>query len=231
MRKLAIQKQQDPIDVPKRRQHSEALKEYKKLCQQKKAIFEQSQIAKLEELANDPSEFWMKWKYYGDSFNNNSPKKVNGKKWEVYFRRLYQNNNNNTMLPNLDQNIEINGYLNSRFTLEELDHVIDKLLKYGKAAGYDRLKAEFLKAAPKPIRELLLRLINIIFTSNVIPADRLCRRCGAEEETVEHILDCGKDETVSVVDVLKLDDIDVSTKTELISMTYQIEGFVKQFGQ
>ena len=77
VRRLAIKKQQDPSNMNKRVQHSEALKEYKKLCQKKKNIFEQEQIAKLEELVDDdPCEFWKKWKYYGDSFNNSTPVKV-----------------------------------------------------------------------------------------------------------------------------------------------------------
>ena len=62
-----------------------------------------------------------------------------------------------------------NGSLNVPFTLEELDRVIDKVLKRGKAAGRDRIKAEFLKAAPKEIRELLLKLLNLIFTRNIVP--------------------------------------------------------------
>ena len=103
VRKLAIKKQQDPTNKEKRQQHSEALKEYKNLCQKKKAMYEQTQIAKLEELSDDPCEFWKKWKHYGDSFNTNNPLKVNGKKWENYFRRLYQNNNNNCPLPEGDQ--------------------------------------------------------------------------------------------------------------------------------
>ena len=40
-------KQQNPSDINRRRQHSEALKEYKKykkLCNTKKAIFEDNQI-------------------------------------------------------------------------------------------------------------------------------------------------------------------------------------------
>ena len=62
-----------------------------------------------------------------------------------------------------------NRDLNAPFTQEELDRVIDKLLKYGKAAGYDRIKAEFLKAAPKTIREIILRLMNKILASGIVP--------------------------------------------------------------
>ena len=91
VRKYAILKQQNPADINTRKQHSEALKEYKKICNTKKATFEENQIRQLDELANDPTQFWKKWKYYGDSYRNNNPVKVDGKKWETYFARLYQN--------------------------------------------------------------------------------------------------------------------------------------------
>ena len=83
---------------------------------------------------------------------------------------MYQNNNNSATLPEPTQNAgDDNGSLNAPYTIEELDHVIDKVLKRGKAAGRDRIKAEFLKAAPRATRELLLKLLNLIFRTNVVP--------------------------------------------------------------
>ena len=170
VRKKAISKQQNPTDINTRREHSEALKEYKKLCNTKKAIFEENQIKKLDELTRDPTEFWKKWKYFGDSCRMNNPVKVDGTKWETYFARLYQNNNTGATLPSPQSETEEDGsLLDAVYTMEELDHVIDKVLKRGKAAGRDRIKAEFLKAAPKEIRELLLKLLNLIFRTNVVP--------------------------------------------------------------
>ena len=169
VRKYAILKQQNPTSSNTRKQHSEALKEYKKLCASKKAIFEENQIRRLEELTSDPTEFWKNWKYFGDSYKTSNPTEVDGKKWETYFARLYQNSNTSTALPNNLSTTDDDESLNASYSIEELDHVIDKLLKRGKAAGRDRIKAEFLKAAPKEIRELLLRLLNLIFRTNVVP--------------------------------------------------------------
>ena len=50
--KSTIKKQKHLNDIDTRRQHWEALKEYKNLCQKKKTICEQIQIAWLEELSN-----------------------------------------------------------------------------------------------------------------------------------------------------------------------------------
>ena len=166
VRKKANAKKQNPTQE-NRMDHSLALKEYKNLCNKKKILFEQQQIRKLEEMKLDPTEFWGNWKNFGDTYHNNSPTKVDGKKWETYFTRLYQNNHPKITHPPTVVNQE--SPLNRKFTLKELNHVIDKLLKTGKAAGLDRLKAEFLKAAPQPVRKLLLRLLNLIFTTNIVP--------------------------------------------------------------
>ena len=75
------------------------------------------------------------------------------------------------------------------------------------------------------------RTLDIKIHSTYKYTDQLCRRCGGEDETVEHILNCGRDGIVSAVDVSKLEDVDASTKTKLIAMTYRIEDFAKEFGQ
>ena len=95
--------------------------------------------------------------------------KVDGKKWEGYFTRLYQQRNKRR-LPPVDQNgTDPNNPLNRAFTLRELNHVIDKLLKYNKALGQGKIKAEFLKAAPQDIQKILLRLLNEIYKSHTVP--------------------------------------------------------------
>ena len=43
------------------------------------------------------------------------------------------------------------------------------MLKRNKAAGMDKILAEFLKASPESIRKLLLRLFNIIFKAALVP--------------------------------------------------------------
>ena len=69
-RKHAIRKKQDPTDKTARESHSIALKEYKQLCAKKKYEFEQRQINELDQmLKEDHSEFWKKWKSFGDTYN------------------------------------------------------------------------------------------------------------------------------------------------------------------
>ena len=172
-RRLAISKQQNHTDIDIRKHHSIALKEYKKLCNTKKMIFEQSQIRRLEELSENPTEFWKNWKSFGDTYNSiNTPMNADGKKWETYFRKLYRNTGSNRVppIPLQQQDIDINNTLNIPFLMKELNEIINKL-KNKKAAGLDRILVEFLKASPEATRALLLRLLNIIYTSNIVPKD------------------------------------------------------------
>ena len=166
VRKKAISKKLDP-NPNNRRDHSIVLREYKKLCHKKKVQFEQDQINKLEEMKLDPTEFWKHWKNFGDTYHSEPPTKIDGKKWETYFTRLYQNNHPKITIPQTDP--DQNSQLNRKFTLKELNHVPDKVLRDGKAAGLDRIKAEFLKASPLPVRRLLLKLINLIYATNIVP--------------------------------------------------------------
>ena len=57
--------------------------------------------------------------------------------------------------------------INAKYTQEELDNTINKL-KPKKAAGKDRL-TEFLKASKEPTRQLLLKMINLIYSTNIVP--------------------------------------------------------------
>ena len=61
--------------------------------------------------------------------------------------------------------------LNAVFTMEELLSAIYKL-KNKKAAGVDRLLSEFLKASPEAVHKLILRLLNKMYTTHLVPKDK-----------------------------------------------------------
>ena len=171
-RKLAIQKRQNPTNTEIRQRHSMALKEYKQMCTRKKFEFEQNQIKELDRmLSEDHSEFWKKWKTYGDSFNKTKTPNVDGHRWENYFRKLFDDNAPTGTLPPLQPPIKDLSRLNASFTLEELLSAIHKL-KNKKAAGIDKLLSEFLKASPEAIHKLILRLLNKMYTTHIVPKDK-----------------------------------------------------------
>ena len=168
-RRLAISKHNNPLDINIRKKHKDSLKEYKKTCARKKYAFEQNQINKLDNMANDPTSFWRHWKHFGDIARQDDPlDKVNGKKWEVYFKGLYTSNTPDSFTP-LD-NPNINQQLNTPFTDKELLDTINKL-KPKKAPGYDNILIEFLKASTDKTRKLLLRMMNEILKTTLVPKE------------------------------------------------------------
>ena len=59
--------------------------------------------------------------------------------------------------------------------------------------------------------------------------DLICRRCGAEEENPDHILNCGMEPKVdNNIDVLNLGEMDEFTKCEIKQMVQRISLFVEE---
>ena len=171
VRKLAGEKHSMPNDLLTRSKHSEALRKYKGICRQKKASFEFKQIEEISTLLKEPMTFWKKWKYMGDTQANQTfPDNIDGEKWEKYFGNLYTNKIKDEYdKPKKISQQDQNPALNTPFTMEEIDKAIDKKLHWGKAAGYDKNINEFLKAAPRCIRKVILKLMNTILETNIVP--------------------------------------------------------------
>ena len=58
--------------------------------------------------------------------------------------------------------------------------------------------------------------------------DLVCRRCGKEEETVEHVINCSK-ENIRVRDVTEIHDFDASERTDILAMIYRIHEFLDEY--
>ena len=168
-RKLAIHKHQHPEDSQLRTKHNEELKKYKKLCSRKKYVFEQQQIDRITALADNTNEFWKEWKHFDDTIPlEDSIKNIDGKRWEGYFSKLYDDQTDNINEGTQDNVVSDPNPIDAIYTPEELDTTIAKL-KVKKAAGLDRLLTEFIKASPDSMRKLLLRMINTIYSTNIVP--------------------------------------------------------------
>ena len=169
-RRLAILKHKHPEDNKLKTEHNKQLKIFKKLCGKKKLEFDQKQIQKISDMTNDQNEFWNEWKHFDDSvytteqFNN-----ADGKKWESYFSQLYDDPTSTNM--NIERNESPDQVhdrpINAMFTEEELDQTISKLKV--KKAGKGKILTEFIKASPDPTRKLLLKMINTIYSTNIVP--------------------------------------------------------------
>ncbi len=130
-----------------------------------------SQIHELNRmLADDPAEFWKKWKSFGDTYRTNDMPGADGHRWEKYFGKLFDNGDLTPPQPVSNGIAADTSRLNARITMKELVDVI-KSLKNKKAAGLDKITAEFLKASPERILKILLQLLNAIFTTGIVPRD------------------------------------------------------------
>ena len=119
-RKHAIRKKQDPTDKTARENHSIALKEYKQLCAKKKYEFEQRQISELEQmLKEDHSEFWKKWKSFGDTYNSTDKQNMDGERWEKYFKKLFEDKSAHPLPPLVNPSRADISQLNAPFTIED----------------------------------------------------------------------------------------------------------------
>ena len=58
-------------------------------------------------------------------------------------------------------------------------------------------------------------------------SDLVCRKCGIEDETVEHILHCCSDE-VKMVDVKEMGQLEACTKAEVLAMVCRINEFINE---
>ena len=55
--------------------------------------------------------------------------------------------------------------------------------------------------------------------------DTLCRWCNLQEETLDHITNCGEEE-IEIVDLQNMEKMDNAHKTRVIRMTYRIQEFM-----
>ena len=55
--------------------------------------------------------------------------------------------------------------------------------------------------------------------------DTLCRWCNLQEGTLDHITNCGEEET-EIVDLQNMEKMDNAHKTRVIRMTYRIQEFM-----
>ena len=157
--RLANMKHRSPWNNSLPQSHRHAMKLFKKICQYKKNMFWQGEYDKLDSLDNN-SDFWEKWKVFGEdkiSFNTSD---LDGKRSEEFFEKLFSkiDDNINLVLEKIEN--ANNDFLNQDFTLDELKNVINELIKK-KAVGPDRVANEFLQQASPTLLQLLCRYLNL----------------------------------------------------------------------
>ena len=119
----------------------------------------------------DPKQFWNTIK----EMNNWGKKKmdptedINPETWMKHFEKLL--NDKNAEVINIDRgHMTFEPTLDSRISLRELRVALSNL-KRGKTPGPDEIIGEYLMIFGKTFEDLLLKLLNVIFTEHIYPSN------------------------------------------------------------
>ena len=160
-----------PFDREKRQNFVQARAGYKKVCRKEESASRQKLTKKLIELGqNNPKLFWDTIK----KMNNWGKKKtapsddISTKTWINYFENLL-NDENACPIDEHGGQRTFEPFLDSMITLKELRDAIGNL-KGGKAPGPDEVIGEYLKLFGLAFEDILLKLVNVIFSNHIYPA-------------------------------------------------------------
>ena len=185
-------KEHDISRSPYAEEYIKLEKEYNRIKQYHKRKYQDDTRNKLNNLnSNNPSDYWKLWKSLNHKQSNNS--KLTLTDFEEYFKNQitpphieYFDQNHmkevddfiknystgNIKVPYMADNMNAslsNEICNGVITIEEVQCHVQKL-KNNKAAGSDKLVAEFLKYAPNDIHDMLFAIFNFIFDKGEWPA-------------------------------------------------------------
>ncbi|XP_047998354.1 uncharacterized protein LOC125235808 [Leguminivora glycinivorella] len=87
------------------------------------------------------------------------------KRWQEYFESLFEREEANMLTSGLNGNLSMD-----EISMDEIVKAL-KGMKSGKAAGYDKVSAEMLKAGQGIVASQLYRLFNLCFSTGRVPKD------------------------------------------------------------
>ena len=158
--KLANLKHSSPWNNALRQSHRHILKLFKRTCSRKKQIFWDEEFVNLDKLESN-SDFWERWKHFGESRQHQNTSDLDGKKCEEFYKNLYAKIDDNIdRVMQKILNIDNNDFLNRNFSMEELKEVI-RVLIAKKAVRPDRISNEFLKHATPALLKIILMYFNL----------------------------------------------------------------------
>ena len=166
---IAKWKHKNPHNEHLRIAYREKMKEYKKLCKQKRNFFWDTQITKIQENFNKQN-FWNVWKEFDERITEESIAIKDGKKWELHYRSLFlapPSSANKFDNDNI-QNSTFHTQLNEPITNSEIMKSVNQL-KTNKSAGIDRISNEMIKHATPDVIATIKNIFNIFLDKATIP--------------------------------------------------------------
>ena len=166
-RKLSL----SPFDREKRENFIKARANYKKVCRKAESASRKNLTKQLIDLGqNDPKLFWDTIK----KMNNWGKRKldpsndISTKTWINHFENLLNDDNAYPRTVQGEQKT-FEPILDGRITPKELEDALNNL-KGGKAPGPDEIIGEYLKMFGQIFEDILLKLINVIFSQHIYPS-------------------------------------------------------------
>lgn len=164
IKSISIKVHKDPFNRNTRTEFFRQKKLYKKLIKTKKAIFQQTCVNKLESLAEKkPNEYWKLLNdLKEDQYVNKVPtNQINLEEWQNYFMELHDDKTSqdeviDTHLHSAEAQKSFTK-LDYRIKESEVKKAIQKL-KCKKAAGYDSILAEMVKAGQTQLTPILTKI-------------------------------------------------------------------------
>ncbi|KAL5005625.1 hypothetical protein ScPMuIL_016783 [Solemya velum] len=158
-------------------------KQYRSLINRKKSVFKQDILHQMDTLnSNNPREYWSLFNKLRDLDNNGKPNNpISNSDWVTHFSQLLNNSNKEVQANTVDlmddfinsHKDEVFNELNFSITAEEVSKAISSL-KCGKAAGFDLILSEMLKAGHTALLPLLVKTFNVVLSSGCFPDTWRC---------------------------------------------------------
>ena len=165
-----------PFDKNKRHGYIKTRNEYKKACRKAEKEARTELTKKLLNIGlNDPKGFWNvinKMNNWGREKQDESDQ-ISPSAWKDYFTKLLNCTSNNNLPDNDDSEDRVPTFdpiLDRMITMDELRKAL-LLLKNHKAPGCDRITAEYLKAFAESFGDILLKIMQNLFTKNIYPSE------------------------------------------------------------
>ena len=166
-----------PFDKQKRHAYIKTRNEYKRTCRNAEKKCRHELTKKLLNIGlNDPKGFWNIIKQMNNWGKEqiDETDQIKPSTWKEYYTKLLNDTNENTNTPN-DETVPnfiptFEPILDRQITMIELRKAL-KLLKNHKAAGCDRITAEYLKAFAESFGDILLKIFQKLFAQHIYPSE------------------------------------------------------------
>ena len=173
LRRLCRDLTKHPYDKQKRHAYIKTRNNYKRTCRKAEKSCRNELTKKLFRIGmNDPKGFWNIIEQMNNWGKDKSDEtdQIKPSAWKDYFTKLL---NDSTETPETDVTNftpTFHPILDRLITMDELRKAL-LLLKNHKACGCDRISAEYLKAFAENFGDILLKIIQGLFSKNVYPTE------------------------------------------------------------